>query len=150
MLMPMTSDQWWRQVAAFLLAAPVTRGDERPLFAVLGLCGFDDPARRRSGVHVVATPQSHALTYHRQYFVGPAVLPESPQAWWVGTADEGFWAAVESAAVAQRRASAEEMRRQLRSKGGRVVVQDCREMWPHLALSPELLAARMLREGWIG
>ena len=33
---------------------------------------------------------------------------------------------------------------------GRVVVQDCREMWPHLALSPELLAARVLREGWIG
>jgi hypothetical protein len=146
----MSVDQWWRDVASFLMAAPVTRGDERSLFAVLGLAGFDDPIRHRSGLHMVTTPIRHALGYHRQYFIGPAVFPASPEAWWMGNADEHFWVSVEESLVAQRRESAAELRRQLRSKGGRAVALDCRSMWPHFAESPELLAARMLRERWLG
>lgn len=68
----------------------------------------------------------------------------------MGSADEDFWAAVEEALVAQRRESAAELRRQLRSKGGRAVALDCRSMWPHFAESPELLAARTLQERWLG
>lgn len=143
-------DPWWRDVAAFLAAAPVTRHDELVLFAVLRLTGCDDPVRRRAGLHLVTTPEAHALSYWRQYLIGPGVRPASEQPWWLGSPEEGFWSALEAAAVAQRRESAEEIRRQLRCKGGRLVAGDCREMWPHFAQAPELLAAQMLKGRWVG
>lgn len=143
-------DLWWRSVAEHLLKAPVTRHDELVLFAVLRLTGSDDPVRRRAGLHLVTTPEAHALSYWRQYLIGPGVRPAAEQPWWAGSTEEEFWASLEAAAVMQRQASTEEIRRQLRSKGGRAVAEDCREMWPLLADSPTRLARKMVRSRFLG
>lgn len=141
-------DLWWRSVAEYLLKAPVTRHDERALFAVLRLCGAEDSSRR-TAMPLFTTPEAHACSYFRQYFLAPRdrVVAEP---WWLGSDDEAFWAAFEHAAVAERVESAEEIRRQLRSKGGRAVAEDCREMWPLLADSPDRLARKMVRIRFLG
>lgn len=142
-------DGWWRAVAEWLLRAPVTRDDERALFAVLRLCGAEDEARRRA-MPLLTTPESHALSYWRQYFLAPHGTFEVGQAWWSGRDDEGFWSAFEDAAVARRSESADEIRRQVRSRGGRAVVEDCLRMWPLLADSPQRLARKALKERVLG
>lgn len=140
---------WWRAVKAWLAAAPVTRNDEQALAEVLLLAGLSDRSRHAL-LPRLTEAEEYARSCWRLAILAPRLRTEAGETWWLGGEDESFWSTFEEAAVAKRPESADEIRRQLRSRGGRAVAEDCRSMWPLLADSPERLANKMIRERVLG